>query len=164
MGWGPRGLTLPSLPRLHTADDATHWWLCAPLLLPPAPGFPLPQEEVGPVLSPALPWGTQHHLPKLWQLHPAAHWVPRGAVSHVWGMKRWVVVDTGYLLPNLASPFGRKSAAELNCGITKGKKVHNPSPKSGVCVLWDAAGLTGAAAKPRPVPPPGAPACPGDSL
>ncbi|KAM7029309.1 transcription initiation factor TFIID subunit 12 isoform 14-T14 [Acridotheres tristis] len=32
--------------RLHTAGDAAHWWLCALLLLPPAPGFPLPQEEL----------------------------------------------------------------------------------------------------------------------
>uniref|UniRef100_A0A8C5UG93 Uncharacterized protein n=1 Tax=Malurus cyaneus samueli TaxID=2593467 RepID=A0A8C5UG93_9PASS len=61
----PGGLTLPFLPRIHTAGDAAHWQLCAPLLLPPAPGFPLPQEEVGPVLSPALPWGTQHHHSKL---------------------------------------------------------------------------------------------------
>ncbi|XP_056365162.1 discoidin, CUB and LCCL domain-containing protein 1-like isoform X5 [Oenanthe melanoleuca] len=46
-GWdeGPGGLTLPSLARLHTAGDAAHWWFCALLLLPPAPGFPLPQEE-----------------------------------------------------------------------------------------------------------------------
>lgn len=96
-GWdgGPGGLTLPSLPRLHTAGDAARWWLCAPLLLPSASGFPLPQEEVGPVLSPALPWGTQYHLPKLWQLPPAAHRVPRGAVPHAVGMRRWVVVGMG---------------------------------------------------------------------
>lgn len=45
-------LMLLSLPRLHAAGDAAHWCLCPPLLQPPAAGFPLPQEEVGPSLPP----------------------------------------------------------------------------------------------------------------